>query len=221
MSEKMNEKVEEVVKKSFAREALEWIICFAVAFALALFIKYFVFTPTLVMQESMTPTILNGERVFVNRLVRTFKSELRRGDIVTFEAPSFIKLGEGVVTATYHEVDGLIDSFMYYVLESTKISYIKRVIAVAGDHVEIKDGDVFVNGEMLEEPYLDASVKTYIPEDGIVNDFIVPEGYIFAMGDNRAGSADCRAFGCVPVEKVEGRVAFRIWPLNKFGKIDN
>ena len=223
MSEKTNENKKsekEIVEKSMAREIMEWIICFAVAFILAVTIKFFVFTPTLVMQQSMTPTILNKERVWVNRLFRTFNWDLERGDIITFEAPLFIELEEGKLTATYNEVDGLINSFNYYVLENGKTSYIKRVIGLPGDHVEIKGGNVYINDELLKEEYLEPSVKTYLPDNGMPNDFVVPEGYIFAMGDNRVGSADCRAFGCIPKEKVEGRVTVRIWPLNKFGAID-
>ena len=151
--------------------------------------------------------------------MRTFDWELKRGDIVTFEAPSEFELAEGEVKAAYREVEGPINSFLYYVLESGKTSYIKRIIGLPGEHVEIKGGKVYIDGKILEENYLDDSVKTYIPVGGI-DDFIVPDGYVFAMGDNRDGSSDCRLFGCVPIEKIEGRVSVRIWPLNKIGKID-
>lgn len=218
-NKKMSYKKIKEEEKSFVREVMEWVVCIVVAFTLAVLIKYFLFTPTLVMQESMTPTILNGERVFINRLVRTFDWELKRGDIVTFEAPSEFDLAAGEVKATYREVEGPINSFLYYVLESGKTSYIKRVIGLPGEHVEIRGGKVYIDGTLLEENYLDDSVKTYIPAGGI-DDFIVPEGYVFAMGDNRNGSSDCRLFGCVPIEKIEGRVSVRIWPLNKIGKID-
>lgn len=212
----------EEYKKSFARELLEWIICIVIAFVLALLIKYFLFTPTLVMQESMTPTILNGERVLINRLYRAFNLEMKRGDIITFEAPVLGSTldGEDDLTAEYQEVDGLFDKFLYYVMEVGKTSYIKRIIGLPGDHIEIKNGNVYVNEELLEEDYLVDGLKTYIADGGITNDFVVPEGYIFAMGDNRSGSSDCRIFGCIPKDKVEGKVSIRVWPLNKFGKID-
>lgn len=213
-------KKEKNENKSFAREALEWIVCIVVAFTLALIIKYFLFTPTLVMQQSMTPTILNEERVLINRLVRTFNLELNRGDIITFEAPLNYELADGEITAQYREVDGVIDSLFYNVMEVGKISYIKRVIGVSGDKIEFRNGRVYVNDIRLEEDYLPEGAKTYLPEKGMPNSFIVPEGYIFAMGDNREGSSDCRAFGCIPIEKVEGRVSIRIWPLNKFGGIE-
>ena len=135
LNKKSEYKKKKEEEKSFIREVMEWVVCIVVAFTLAVLIKYFLFTPTLVMQESMTPTILNGERVFINRLVRTFDWELKRGDIVTFEAPSEFELAEGEVKAAYREVEGPINSFLYYVLESGKTSYIKRIIGLTGEHV--------------------------------------------------------------------------------------
>lgn len=214
------EKKAEEEKKSVAREIMEWIVCIVIAFSLALFIKFFIFTPTLVMQESMTPTVLNGERVLINRLFRTFKWDLKRGDIITFEAPSNLEMANGNLTATYYDKEDPLDSFFYNVMEIGKISYIKRVVGLPGERVEIRDGKVYINGELLEEKYLVPTQRTDIPEGGVPSDFVVPEGYVFAMGDNRTGSSDCRAFGCVPIEKVEGRVSIRIWPLNKLGGID-
>lgn len=223
MSLETNEKPEVIEPpKSLVREILEWIVCIFVAFALAVFIKYFLFTPTLVMQESMTPTILNGQRVLINRLPRTFHLDLQYGDIVTFEAPSNVDVTMGEVVAKYREPQGWAQRFFYYVLEKDKISYIKRVVGLPGDHIVISAGNVYRNDELVSEPYLQKEVKTYMPIDtNMPNDFIVPEGYVFAMGDNRSGSSDCRQFGCIPLEKVEGRVSIRIWPLSAFGKIDS
>ncbi len=208
---KKDGKVEE---KSLIREIFDWVFCIVTAFVLALIIKYFIFTPTLVMQTSMTPTIQNMERVLINRVVRTFHLPIFRGDIITFEKPSYTENG----LAVYYEKKGAIPFFIYHVLEAGKISYIKRVIGVAGDHVVIEDGEVYVNDMKLEEPYLQDSVKT--PTKGPYYDVVVPEGYLFVMGDNRTGSTDSRMLGCIPLNKVEGRVTYRIWPLTAFGKID-
>ena len=76
---------------------------------------------------------------------------------------------------------------------------------------------MYLNGEELDEPYLAEGVTT---TGGIFTDVVVPEGYIFVMGDNRSHSTDSRSFGCIPIEKVESKVWIRFWPLNKFGKID-
>ena len=74
----------------------------------------------------------------------------------------------------------------------------------------------FINGEELQENYLQPDVVT---ESKILNDFIVPEGYLFCMGDNRTKSTDCRNFGCIPLDKIEGIVVFRFWPFSVFGKV--
>lgn len=203
-----------VKNKSLIREIFEWVFCFFAAFVIAVLIRYFLFTPTLVSQTSMTPTVLDGERVLINRTVRTFKSPIFRGDIVTFEMPVATVNACGV----YNEIDGFWEHLIHDVLEINKISFIKRVIGTGGDHVLIKDGDVYVNDMKLEQTYLPEGLKT--PIKGNFYDVDVPEGYIFVMGDNRSGSSDSREFGCIPLEKVEGRVTNRIWPLSKFGKID-
>lgn len=206
----------ETKEKSVPREILSWVICIVSAFVIALLIKYFIFTPTLVRQGSMTPTILDGERVLINRLVRTFNMEIKRGDIVTLEKPSS-EAGETQI-AKYDTIRGLKNKFVYYVLELTKTSYIKRVIGLPGEHVYIANGEVYINDEKLDEPYLTEGLET--PRKGVFYDVQVPEGCIFVMGDNRTGSLDSREFGCIPLDKVEGRVSIRIWPLNKFGKVD-
>ncbi len=206
----------ETKEKSVPREILSWVICIVSAFVIALLIKYFIFTPTLVRQGSMTPTILDGERVLINRLVRTFNMEIKRGDIVTLEKPS--SEADETQIAKYDTIRGLKNKFVYYVLELTKTSYIKRVIGLPGEHVYIANGEVYINDEKLDEPYLTEGLET--PRRGVFYDVQVPEGCIFVMGDNRTGSLDSREFGCIPLDKVEGRVSIRIWPLNKFGKVD-
>lgn len=97
------------------------------------------------------------------------------------------------------------------------MSYIKRVIALEGEHVKIEDNKVYVNGSKIDEPYLSDDVVT---EGKLFNDFIVPDGYVFAMGDNRTKSTDCREFGCIPLDKIEGIVCFRFWPFNTWGTVD-
>ncbi len=205
-------------KKIIMKEVLEWIYCIAIAVVLALLIRYYIGTPTIVKQTSMFPTLKEGQRLILNRMVKTFNKTPERGDIITFEAPTIRNAADE--KATYGvEPEGLFNRFTYYVLEVNKTSYIKRVIALPGDHVLIEDGKVFLNGEELKEEYLQEGVETEA-KNANLTDFTVPEGYIFAMGDNRLHSTDCREFGCIPIEKVEGKVWIRFWPLNLFGKID-
>ena len=209
-------------KKQNLKEVIEWIVCIIIAVVLALIVRHYVFTPTVVNMESMVPTLLPGDRLILDRLSITTKKEIKRGEIITFEAPSKTQLSQSEINqsnpvAIYaNKPKNIFSKFLYYVLEFGKTSYIKRVIGVAGDHIVIENGKVYLNGEELEEDYLSDTVKT---ESTVYNDIIVPEGYIFAMGDNRSGSMDCRAFGCIPIEKVESKVLFRFWPFSKFGKV--
>ena len=218
-SEKNEEKTE---KKSVAREIMEWLVCIVVAFSLAITIKYFIFTPTMVKMSSMYPTIFDGDRVYVNRLARTFKSEYHRGDIVTLEAPTYPYIESGDVIAHYPQYNGL-KWFTYEVIEKDKISYIKRIIGVSGDTIKIEDDKVYLNGEELDESaYLPDGTQTNFektPFKHIKTEFTVPAGYVFVMGDNRTSSNDGRQFGCIPVSKVEGKVLCIIWPLNRIGTI--
>ncbi len=204
------------------KNILEWIACIIIALVITLLFRYYVATPTVVKQVSMYPTLKENQRLIVTRTFRITGKAPKVGDIVTFEAPSYAysstNADQSNPVAIYVEEDrGLISSFFYNVIEITKKSYIKRVIAVEGDHVEIRDGEVFVNNIQLQENYLKEDVVT---ESDVFYDFIVPKGYFFCMGDNRQKSTDCRTFGCVPLEKIEGIVVFRFWPFNVAGSVE-
>ncbi len=210
--------------KAKMKDIFEWIYCIAIAVVIALLIKYYVGTPTVVKQTSMLPTLKQNERLILNRLTRTLNKEPKRGEIITFEAPSKLSYTaeefnkDNPVAEYKNEPKGLMAKFLYHVVEITKTSYIKRVVGLPGDHVEIKDGKVYLNGEEYHEGYLADDVIT-TDLGGLFTDVIVPEGTIFVMGDNREHSADSRRFGCIPIEKLEGKVSVRIWPLNKLGKV--
>ena len=172
----------------------------------------------------MWPTLEQNDRLILNRLPRTFGTMPERGDIITFEAPSNNATGlnasdiQNPVAKYDNEPKTWWGKFVYHVLEIGKESYIKRVIALPGEHVELKNDKVYINGTQ--------SIRISIKDDvltestGVLTDFVVPENTVFAMGDNREGSKDCRAFGCIPLEKIESKVVIRFWPLNKFGKVE-
>lgn len=204
------------------KDILEWVYCIIIALVLALLFRYYVATPTIVQQRSMFPTLKHNERLILDRTFRITHKKPQIGDIVTFEAPSrdYEKYNADQTNpiAIYdNEPTSIVSKFFYYCIEVTKKSYIKRVIALEGDHVKIEDNVVYVNGIPQEEKYLSEDVVT---ESSVFYDFIVPEGYFFAMGDNRTKSKDCRDIGCIPFEKLEGVVRFRFWPFSEFGKID-
>lgn len=213
-----------MIEKSKLKEILEWIYCIIIAVVIALFIKYFIATPTVVQMDSMYPTFVQGDRILLNRISKTFNQMPERGDIITFEAPSKQKytsaeeVDYSYPVAKYENTqDNIFSAFGYNVLDIGKTSYVKRVIGLPGDHVTIRNGKVYINNEELKEDYLQENVTT--EATGYFCDITVPEKTVFAMGDNRAVSMDCRAFGCIPLEKIESKVALRFWPLNKFGTV--
>lgn len=208
---------------------LEWIACIIVAVTVALLIRYYIGTPTIVKQTSMFPTLKQDQRLILNRWGRTTKTLPKRGEIITFESPSTINIDKKEADmsnpiAKYEINYTGFSGFVYHVLEFTKMSYIKRVIGLPGEHIKIENGKVYINEQELEEPYLQEGVVT--DSDRTFVDFIVPQNCVFVMGDNRgkdengnAKSIDSRNFGCIPLGKIEGKVVLRIWPLGEFGKV--
>lgn len=204
------------------KNVIEWILCIIVAVILALLFRHFIGTPTVVEQRSMFSTLVPGDRLMLNRWVITVNGEIKRGDVITFEAPTVTNvriadLNNPVAVYDYNPTD-FWEKFNYYFLENGKVSYIKRVIGMPGEHVKIENGKVYIDDKELDESYLPAGTKTE-SVGGVYTDLVVPENCLFVLGDNRAGSTDSRAFGCVPRDRVESRVLFRFWPLNKFGGI--
>lgn len=204
------------------KDALEWVGCAVAALVLALLIRYFIGTPTIVENSSMYPTLVDGQRLLINRTIRTFRGTYNRGDIVTLEAPSISRVekydkNEDSPIATFYQTSNIFEDFSYYFIEAGKKSYIKRVIGLPGEHLKIQDGKVYINGKLLDEPYLQDRVTT--PQNGVFYDVIIPEGAVFVMGDNREASMDSRSFGCVPISKIESKVWIRVWPFNLFGKV--
>ncbi len=211
-------------KISRLKDAMEWIVCIVIALVIAILFRYYIGTPTIVKQPSMYPTLKEDQRLWLNRWGRTTKKMPKKGDIITFEAPSTTTLSlseidESALARYEEEPTGVFGKFSYYVLELNKISYIKRVIGLPGDHVMIENGKVYVNDVLQEETYLQPGVITDNGK-GYCTDVVVPENSVFVMGDNRSQSTDSRCFGCIPLERIESKVWIRIWPLNLFGKID-
>jgi signal peptidase I len=154
-----------------------------VAFVLVFgFVRPFVLEAFRIPSESMVPTLEVGDRVLANKFIYRF-SEPERGDIVVFES-----VGEG---------------------DDQKL--IKRVVALPGDEIEVRNGTLLVNGEEQEEPYLNRG----LPFNGSYQPTEIPEGEVFVMGDNRANSADSRVFGPLPVENIEGEAFMRFWPVSE------
>ena len=209
--------------KGIFKKILGWLLSICIAFVIVFLLKTFIGMPTTVKGTSMSPTFFPEEKLLLSTWSTNFDKVPNRGEIVTFEAPSVELIKHADLsnpTAIYDEDSkSLYEKVMYYGLGITKTSYIKRVIGRPGDHVEIKNGHVYINEEILEEPYISDALTTDMSLGGEFYDIIVPEGYIYVLGDNRTSSADSRRFGCIPISKIEGKVACRWWPLNKFGTV--
>lgn len=154
-----------------------------------LVIQNFVAQPYRVQQQSMERTLEPDQYVLVDKLTSHF-DDYKRGDIVVFNPPSAWAQGDGT-------------------------PFIKRVIGIGGDTVEIRDNSVFVNGVALDEPYTYDLQPTVVTGDR--SSWVIPDGELFVMGDHRANSADSRVFGPIEKKDVIGRAWLRYWPFNTFG----
>ncbi len=173
-------------------EIIEWAAALLIALVLGLIIKTYVFTIVTVDGHSMESTLHTGDKLYVSCFMYTPQVN----DVVVFTPEAYKK------------------SFF------DKKPLVKRVIATEGQTIELKDnGDVYIDGVKKDEPYLDIfSAKMGNTEYPLT----VPEGHIFAIGDNRGNSHDSRYadIGPVPVKDVMGKVIFRFWPFDQFGKIN-
>ncbi|WP_434510933.1 signal peptidase I [Desulfitobacterium sp. AusDCA] len=171
-------------KKSIGRTVLDYIEIIVFALVLSWGLRSTVVEASVIPTPSMLPTIQLQDRVVVDKIAFKF-SNINRGDIIVFRPPS--------------EVD------------SSGTDWIKRVIGLPGETVEIKNGKVFINGSELSELYeMEKPNYTYGPT-------IVPENSYFVLGDNRNQSLDSHYWGALPKDNIVGRALIRIWPLKNFG----
>ncbi len=170
------------------RGVLEYAVILVVAFVLVFgLIKPFVVEAFRVPTESMVPTLEVQDRFLANKFIYRF-TEPERGDIVVFDSVDPNPEGEFDIL-------------------------VKRVAGLPGDTVQVQGGTLLVNGEPQNEPY----VNGQFPDASFFGPTVIPEGHIFAMGDNRSNSRDSRFFGPVPVENIEGEAFVVFWPLSRIG----
>lgn len=183
---------------SRVRSLLEWVAVIVLAVGAAMLIKTFVMQAFYIPTGSMQPTLEINDRVLVNKLSYRLH-DVNRGDIVVFE-----RLPQEVGP------------------DNTK-DLIKRVIGLPGESIVIKDDRVYVNGTVLDEPYLPPGTHTVntntIHPCTTEKPCVVPPDSVWVMGDNRSSSQDSRVIGPVPIERIVGRAFVRVWPLSRFGGI--
>jgi signal peptidase I len=170
---------------SLRGEIRVWTRDLLIAIGLALVIIVFLYQPVKVEGTSMAPLLSDQERIFINKFVYRFEP-IQRGDVVVF----------------------------WYPVDHSK-SFIKRVIGLPGERVEIRQGTVYVDGKILPEPYVP-------PQYEDLSDFAertVPADSYFVMGDHRISSNDSRVFGPVASQFIYGRAVFAYWPVDHFGSL--
>jgi signal peptidase I len=162
----------------------EFLEAVIIAVVLAVAIRFFLFEPFMIPTGSMEPTLQPDDRIIVNKFTYRFH-EPQRGDIIVFKYPL-----------------------------DPKVIYIKRLIAFAGETVEIKNGEMLINGKRIPEQYLPQGIKAYDygPQT-------VPEHSFFVLGDNRNNSQDSRYWGALPDKNVLGKAIILFWPPDRFGTI--
>lgn len=177
------------ISNPILRNILEWVLALALAFALFFIVRTFLFRLATVSGESMMPSLSDGDMVFLNR-ISNFFSDPQAGDVVAFPNPSN--------PAEY---------------------YIKRVVGVPGDVIDLINGIFYVNGQPLDDAF---SVEPVLAIGNVDFPVTVEEGRFFVLGDNRNRSKDSRhiAVGNVSGDNMVGRVAFRIWPISAIGRVD-
>lgn len=165
---------------SLGEEAKDWIISILIAVVLAFFIRYFIVELYIVDGPSMRPTLQSGQRLVVNKFLYRFRVP-EKNEVLVFQYP-----------------------------RDPSRDFIKRVIATPGDSIEIRNGRVFVNDQLLNEPYILEKTRSEYPKA------VVPKGTVFVMGDNRNNSEDSRYtdVGFVPYDLIKGKAILVFWPLS-------
>lgn len=185
-------------KKSTTRNLIEWVLVVGGAIMVAVVIRAFVLQTFWIPSPSMATTLVKNDRVIVNKLSYRLH-DVNRGDVVVFHRPP-------------NEPASNIKDL------------IKRVVALEGERVSIRDGKVHIDGNALDEPYTNGLQTDEIPctpvEMGDLYTeagFLVPDGNVFVLGDNRVNSGDSRCFGPIDEDLIVGRAFFKIWPPGNIG----
>ncbi len=176
---------------SFGRQLVGFFLTFIMAFALVFLIRSFALQHNTVVGSSMLPTLEQRDGIFVEKISKHLSGGLKRGDIVTVD------------------MRGRTDS------EEEKY-IIKRVVGLPLEHVILSGGNVFIDGIMLNEPYLPEGVLTEIRDVRFANVILAADEY-YLMGDNRSVSHDSRSMGPFALRDVEGRMIFRFYPFDRIG----
>jgi signal peptidase I len=189
---------------------IEFAVFFIVALVIAIFAQTFLVKAFEIPSISMEPTLKVGDRILVERISYHLHPP-RRGEVIVFrfdpqDAANWTQGGNPLSRSLdlMAEVLGI--------THQDSVPFIKRVIGLEGEHVEVKGGEVYINGKKLEEDYR-------VIAGGVEGSWDVPPGHVMVMGDNRPNSNDSRRWGFVPYQSIIGRAVFIWWPPNRWGSI--
>jgi signal peptidase I len=197
-------------QKSRGGSLLELVTIVVVALGLALGIQAFLVKPFRIPSESMVPTLQVGQRVLVDRIGKHF-GDYGRGDILVFKPPA------GADTNTCGIEHSAESSCPAPTPKRSNTNFIKRVVAVGGDHVKVLGGAVYINGKRQKAPY--ARLDSGCSICNLPREITIPKGYYFMMGDNRGESADSREWGPIPKKWVIGQAFATYWPPKRIGTL--
>jgi signal peptidase I len=179
------------VKRDNRKVVAEWMVILSLALGVALLVRHFVIQTFSIPSPSMYPTLKVKDRLLVEKLAYQYR-DVRRGEIIVFKTPKAVQVRN----------DDKVEDF------------VKRVVGLPGETVEIKANTVLINGKVLTEPYL--------PKGTVTNQdqrIVVPMDEYFVMGDNRGDSFDSRGWGTVPRSMIVGRVLYRVYPVTRVGSV--
>lgn len=188
----VNPRVQGRQVEPFWRRFLRFLLTLGICFAIVFLITRFVLQRNTVIGSSMAPTLEDRDQVFVEKLSRLFPGGLKRGDIVTADS--------------FRETD-----------DHGEIMIIKRIVGLPGEHVAVRDGYVYIDGRRLAEPYLPEGMMTSA-HLSLYADLQLGDDEYYLLGDNRMNSRDSRDVGPVGRKEIEGRLFFRLFPLERFGR---
>jgi signal peptidase I len=198
-------------RKKFIKEFLKWSATIAGALIISISIRSYAFATTEVRQCSMQNTLFEGQRIIESK-IDYYYSAPERGDIVIIDP----KAENGILNIFISNAKELFEGFSKKNDDGEK-RLIKRVIGTPGDEIDIKDGRVYINGHIYNEPY----VKGTTLPNSMDFPITIPQNRLLVLGDNRENSLDSRDIGLISIDRIEGKAVLRIWPIDKFGSVSH
>lgn len=193
---------------TFWQGVREVIVILLIAAFVAIIVQSFFVKAFIIPSSSMSPTLQVGDRVMVNKMTYYFRKP-RRGDIVVWRYPPDDPRSLNTTNLFYWPIQQILETL--HLAHRGTTPFVKRVIATEGETMQLKKGQLYINGKRINELYI-------VPDSSDFGPVKVPRGMFYGLGDNRPNSRDSRFFGPIPYRAVIGRVFLRWWPPSRFGR---